>query len=73
MTNFETALQSLVGREVHVRLLVTATGPVDDRSSDLQLVVQEVMPDSFIGDQNGITTYVPFHAIAFVSAPSEED
>ncbi|MHC4954533.1 MAG: hypothetical protein ACYTGZ_11650 [Planctomycetota bacterium] len=72
MTNFETALQSLVGREVHVRLLVTATGPVDDRTSDLTLTVQEVMPDSFVGEQDGTTTYVPFHAIAFVSAPSED-
>ena len=72
MTNFETALQSLVGREVHVRLLVTATGPVDNRSSDLQVTVQEVMPDSFVGTQDGNTIYVPFHAIAFVSAPSED-
>ena len=72
MTNFETALQSLVGREVHVRLLVTATGPVDNRSSDLRLVVQEVMPDSFVGEHDGRTTYVPFHAIAFISADTED-
>ena len=69
MTNFETALQSMVGQTAHVRLLVPGDGGPGAASSlhDLFVTVQEVMEDSFVGDRDGETVYIPFHAIAFVS------
>ena len=69
MTNFETALQSMIGQVAHVRLLVPGENTPGAASAlhDLFVTVQEVMSDSFVGDRDGETVYVPFHAVAFVS------
>ena len=72
MTNFETALQTLVGRTVHLRLRVEATTKQGTQPYELQCLVQEVMTDSFVGESDGATIYVPFSAIAFVSAAPED-
>jgi len=72
MTNFETALQTLVGRIVHLRLRVESTTAGETQPYELQCLVQEVMSDSFVGESDGITIYVPFSAIAFVSAARED-
>ena len=73
MTNLETALQSMVGQIAHVRLLVRgADGPGSVSAlHSLFVTVQEVMEDSFVGDRDGETVYVPFHAIAFISTREE--
>ena len=72
MTNFETALQTLVGRHVHIKLRVECTTVGETQPFDLECLIQEVMSDSFVGERDGNTIYVPFHAIAFVSAPVED-
>ena len=72
MTNFETALQTLVGRQVRFSLLVVSTSSGQTQPYELQCVVQEVMSDSFVGERDGNTIYVPFNAIAFVSALDED-
>ena len=72
MTNFETALQTLVGRQVHFKLLVESTTADETQPYDLTCTVLEVMSDSFVGEKDGSTIYVPFHAIAYVTAARED-
>ncbi len=72
MTNFETALQTLVGRTVHVRLRVESTTAGETQPYEMLCLVQEVMTDSFVGEHDGTTIYVPFHAIAYVAAARED-
>ena len=73
MTNFETALQSMVGQVAHVRLLVRGENAPGSASAlhDMFVMVQEVMSDSFVGDRDGETLYIPFHSVAFVSTRDE--
>jgi len=72
MTNFETALQTLVGRQAHFKLLVGSTTTGETQPYDLICTVQEVMSDSFVGEKDGLAIYVPFHAIAYVTAIDED-
>jgi len=72
MTNFETALQTLVGRFVHVRLRVESTTAGETQPYEIRCKVQEVMTDSFVGEWEGYTIYVPFHAVALIYAVRED-
>ena len=72
MTNFAPALQTLVGRKVHIKLRVESETVRGIQPFDLECLIQEVMSDSFVGEKDGNAIYVPFHAIAYVSAADED-
>ena len=73
MTNFETALQTFVDREITVCFRVGATpgGHEGSHAGLMDLKVLEVMSDSFVGTWADRTVYVPFHAIAYIIAPDD--
>ena len=72
MTNFETALQTLVGQTVDIRLRVESTTAGETQPFELRCLILEVMSDSFVGTSEGRTVYVPFQAIAYVLASTDD-